>query len=548
MTVTQPHPTTDDVAVPPERPAAPEWQVAVAIARREAIRLTRASLVPLLVVLLMQAGSIRADIVDLRAASFNSPFTYLLLAATTLVVSHRAVTRSRRDGSEQLLSTTPAPPRARTAGHLLAVLAPTAMSAILGLVLAWYMTQTTIVGSFVPSELAVGPLLVAGAGCLGVLLARMWPQRFTPYLACVAIAAMELSVNNPWLVGSGARWLAFWVEGSLWWLLPRHSTTHLVYLLGLIAMAAVGALLRHGLTRRLLTAAVASIAVTAGAAAAQMRQPQAHWQQANAMFTDPASQQRCFERDSVRYCLFQDFTDLGDHFAAMVGSVRAVVPERAWPTRLEVTQRVTALDFEYVGPAAEHLPHLPDMPRTRIRQPDDGAIHPGLEFSWSPVQEPGFGVQVASAAIGLPLVPDPKDGSVCVAAGQARAVLALWAGAHATNDAPAGLSWLIDQADPDRTRPPGRSEHDAVLPVAEADVYGGFAVSYADIRLALRMLNLDDAAARVAERWEQLTDPATTTLQLADTLGIQPPATGAPRDPFIGHMDPDIANLGPPCR
>ena len=164
------------------------------------------------------------------------------------------------------------------------------------------------------------------------------------------------------------------------------------------------------------------------------------------------------------------------------------------------------------------------------------------------VQEAGFGVQVASAAIGLPLVPDPKDGSVCVAAGQARAVLALWAGAHATDDAPAGLRWLIEQADPDRTRPPGRSEHDAVLPIAEADVYGGFAVSYADIRLALRMLEVDDAAARVAERWELLTDPATTSLQLADTLGIRPPATGPPQDPFLGHMDPDVATLDPPCR
>ena len=548
MTVTQRPPTTEDLAVPPERPAAPEWQVAVAIARREATRLARASILPLLILMLMGGTSSNPDILDLRPSSFNSPFAYLLLAATTLVVSHRAVTRSRRDGSEELLSATPASPRARTAGHLLAVLAPTTIAALTGLVLAWYMTQTTTVGSFVPSELAVGPLLVAGAGCLSVLLARMWPQRITPYLACVAIAAMELSVNTPLLVGSGARWLAFWVEGSLWWLLPRHSTAHLVYLLGLIAMAAVGALLRHGLTRRLVAVAVASIAVTAGAAAAQMRQPQAHWQQANAMFADPASQQRCFERDGVRYCVFDKFADLGDHFAAMVGSVRAVVPERAWPNRLEVTQRVTALDFQYVGPAAEHLPHLPDMPRTRIRQPDDGAIHPGLEFSWSPVQEAGFGLQVSSAAIGLPLVPDPEDGSVCVAAGRARAVLALWAGAHATNDAPAGLRWLIDQADPDRTRPPGRSEHDAVLPIAEVDVYGGFAVSYADIRLALRMLDIESVAARVAERWEQLTDPATTSLQLADTLGIEPPATGAPQDPFIGHMEPDLVTLDPPCR
>lgn len=550
MTITEAA-VSGGTTVPPEpaRPSAREWRVAVALARREAIRLARASLVPLALAVLMNLPTNRSDVTDLRSASYNAAFTFLLLAAVVLVVSHRAVTRSRRHGSEEMLTATPAPPRARTAGHLLAVLAPTALAAVVAAWLGWDVTASgTTVGDVVPVELAVGPVLVAGAGCLGVLLARMWPQAFTPYVACVVIAAFELGVNTPRLAGSGARWLAFWVEGSLWWALPRHSTTHLVYLLGLVAMASLGALLRHGSTRRLVALAVAAVVVTTGAAAAQMRQPQSVWRRANAMFADPSSVQTCAERDGVRYCAFDFAVDLVDHFEEMVNGVRAVVPAPAWPQDLTVTQRVTALDFEYVGDSARWLPHLPDMPRDRIRQPDDGEIHPAVDFGWSSGQEIGFGVEVAASAIGLPIVPDPGDGSVCLAAGQSRAVVALWAGAHASDDADDGLERLVARAEA-AVASAGADEAAVVLPIAEVDVYGGFAVSLADARLALRLLDRDDAAARVAERWDELTDARTSSSQLADVLGVDDVGSLEPSlEPSMAHVDPDIATLGQPCR
>ncbi len=537
--------------VPPDpgRPPAAEWRVAAALSRREAIRLVRASLVPLALAVLMNLPTNRGDVTDLRSASYNAAFTFLLLAAVVLVVSHRAVTRSRRHGSEEMLTATPAPTRARTAGHLLAVLAPTALAAVVAAWLGWDLTaRGTTVGDVVPAELAVGPVLVAGAGCLGVLLARMWPQAFTPYVACVVIAAVELGVNTPRLAGSGARWLAFWVEGSLWWALPRHSTAHLIYLLGLVTMASLGALLRHGRTRRLVALAMAAVVVTTGTAAAQTRQPQSVWRRANAMFADPSSVQTCAERDGVRYCAFEISTDLIDHFEEMVGAVRAVLPASAWPEDIAVTQRVTALDFEYVGDSPRWLPHLPDMPRERIRQPDDGEIHPAVEFGWSTEQETGFGVEVAASAIGLPIVPDPGDGSVCLAAGQARAVVALWAGAHATDDADDGLEGVVERTE-EAVASAGAEEAEAVFPIVDVDAYGGFAVSLADARLALRLLDRDDAAARIAERWNVLTDPATSSSQLADALGVDDVGSlEPPLEPFMAHMDPDIATLGRPCR
>ena len=551
MTITEA--TVPTGATMPEdrrRATAPEWRVAAAIARPEAIRLVRASLVPLALAVLMNLPTNRSGVTDLRAASYNAAFTFLLLAAVVLVVSHRAVTRDRRHGSDEVLTATPAPLRARTAGHLLAVVAPTALAAVVTAWLGWDLTtRGTTVGDVVPAELAVGPLLVAGAGCLGVLLARMWPQAFTPYVACVVIAAFELGVNTPRLVGSGVRWLAFWVEGSLWWTLPRHSTAHLVYLLGLVAMASLGALLRHGLTRRLVALAVAAVMVTTGAAAAQMRQPQSVWRRANAAFADPSSVQTCAERDGVRYCAFEFSVDLIDHFEEMVGAVRAVLPASAWPDDLAVTQRVTALDFEYVGDSPRWLPHLPDMPRERIRQPDDGEIHPGIDFGWSIGQETGFGVEVAASVIGLPIVPDPSDGSVCLAAGQARAVVALWAGAHAADDADGRLQRLLAQTEEALMTSGGADDTQAVSPIVDVDVYGGFAVSLADMRLALRLLDRDDAAARIAERWDVLTDPATSSTQLADALDLDDVGrVEPPLEPSMAHIDPDIATLGRSCR
>lgn len=539
--------SVDGVTSPTEglRAGTSELRVALSLWRGEAVRLARTSIVPAALAVLMATDS--SDITDLRAASFNAAFPLLPLAAVTLVLSHRAVTRPRRDRTDELLRTTPASARARTAAHLLAVSAPTLFAVAAVVFSVWRHSAGPTIGPWSLTELAVGPLLVAGAGCLGVLLGCVWSQRFTPYLACVAIAAVELGINTPRLAGSGLRWLAFWVEGSLWWALPRQSAAHVVYLVGLITMAAVGALLRHRFTRRLVAAGVAAVTVTTGAGAAQMRQPQSEWRRTNAMFAAPASLESCSIRRGVRYCVFEEFADLADHFEDMVGGVRTVVPPSAWPDPLTVAQRVTALDLQYVGDAWRWLPHVPAMPRERLRQPDDGAIHPAVEFGWSSVQEAGFGVQVAAAPTGLPLVPDSRDGSVCNAVDQARAVVALWAGAHATDDAEQGLERLVENAT-SAAESTGRAERDAVVPIADVDVYGGFAVSVAQLRLATQLLDRDSAADTISRRWAFFTNPATRTSQLAEALGVGVTDASRPQEPFVAHTDPDIVRLGSPCR
>lgn len=547
MTGTRTESAPDSAVASAPRPTPPtsEWRVARSVWRVEARRLLLVAVVPAALGVAMSMGSV-GGVVDLRAGSINAAFNVLLLAAVTLVASHRAVTRGRRDGAEELFGATPAPARSRTVGHLLAVVAPVVLAVAATVVsTAMLASGGVTTGRLVLAELAVGPALVAGAGCLGVLLARMWPQPFTPYVACAAIAAVELGINTPQLAGSGARWLAFWVEGSLWWLLPRHPGAHLAYLLGLVAMAAVGALLRHGRSRRLTVAGAAAVAVTVVAAGFQMRQPEDHWRRANAVFAAPASVQRCWTDEGVRYCAFRGSEEVVEHVAGMVERVRAVTPATAWPPGVAVTQRVTALDLQYAG--GLDLPHVPAMPDGPVRQPDDGEIHPAVEFGWSPVQEVGLGVQVAAKALGLPVVPEPRTGRVCVAAGQARAVAALWLGGHASADARTGLAWLLTEVEDGLEAQPRGG---AVFPIAEVDVYGGFAVSPADVRLALELLGGDDVEVerRIAEHWELIRSPSTTTAQLAALLGARPPATADPAPPFVAHMDADIVGLGAPCR
>lgn len=520
--------TTSDRVGPSRRVS--EVRLAGAVARIEGGRLAGVALLPCVAAYLITRPP-GTGVYELRLFSIQSGFGFLLPAAVMLVASHRAVTRDQRTGAMDLFDATPAPPRVRTAGHLLAVTVPTAMAVVTVAVSALLATRAETTGRLVPAELVVGPLLVAGAGCLGVLVARTWPQRMAPYLACVAVAAAEVSLHTPRHAGSGFRWLAFWVEGTFWWLLPRPATAHLVYLAGLVAMAATGALLRHGATRRLLAAGVVSVAVVAGAATAQMRQPSAHWERANAMFAAPDTIERCTQRDGIEYCTFDGHERLVGHWDRAIGAVRAALPDDAAILPLTVNQRVSPLDLQHAGDAARHLPHVPDFPREpRLAAPPEGEIHTDVEWGWSTTQLLGLALRVAATAVDLPVAPRPDDGTICSAAGQARAVVALWATAHATPNARKELASLVAAVDGSRRGAPDRAFVLTEKLWEQAPVpYGGFALSTADARLALAMAEAPGAAEIVSQHWADLLRPSATTADLAAATGLTPVPVGPSR-------------------
>lgn len=514
------------------------WRAARSLARIEGRHLLRSPLVlaGLAFALLPGLGS-GVWVPELRASSADSAFMCLMLAAGTLGASNLATLRSRRHGTEELLGTTPAPPTVRTGAHLLSVAGPVVIAMVVVAVsLASDLLRRQAYGRPDLAELAVGPLLVAGAGALGVLLARWVPSALVAPVACVAIAAFELFMNSSALVATGWRWLGFWLQaGDIDLMPPRPARWHLVYLGGLIALAAVGALARHGLGRRIVVAGSVTLAVTAVAAAAQMRPVSSEtWAARNALLTNPEAGQVCEELDGVRYCAFPADGPLMARWAEVVSGVRRNLPPAAWPAGLAVTQRFTPGDLQYTPQTLREM--LPDLPARGTPLPDDGDVHPGSNWTTDGATALSLGLGVASRVVGLPLVP-PAPATLCDAAGQARAVVALWLGARATPDA---ASALRRAAPPDVVDLEGRP----YLVQVETSVQQAVAWGAVEVRHARALLTrpVPEVATALARHWDRLTDPATTTAEGATLLGLPNVPAGA-----VDSGRPSELRLGPPC-
>lgn len=499
----------------------PTGAVAVALARRETLRLTRSGGVMVttaLGVLLIFTGS---PFTDLRGDSIALAFGFLPLAALTLVGSHRATSRPWRDATEELLDTLPALPRARTGGHLLAVAGPFAFALMLLGATLFHRTQLSeSYGRVDWLEALVGPVLVAGAGALGVLLARLSPRALVPIAACIAIAVYEGQLVGERFVVSGWRWMAFWVDVGTTEVLPdRKPGAHLVFLIGLTALAALAALNRHGLSRSLVVVSLVTIAVTLAAAIVQTRPPTAaDWAARNRAIADPSSVHECQPAAGVRFCMYPTQTGLVRMaLAPRVERIRAALPEAAWPDGIEVLQRVTPSDLQYAHGQAKRLARfVPAMlPALTAQDPDDGRVYVAREWGWSPLQDAGFGLAVGNVVVGLPAGVG-TDGEVCSAAGQARAALALYAaGASAARDA----DYVRRLANDVAVRPADRA---GLFVVSEINVYGGAAFGVEDSQLAAALLDRPNDATRRAltEHWATLLDPATSTATAATLLGV----------------------------
>lgn len=550
--ITRPSTTTPPQSSPP-RGGSPEraWRIARSIARVEGRRLLRSPVVlaGLGLPLLMFAAQ-GAETVDLRELSITTGFMLLLPAAATLIASNLAALRAHRDGADELYGVAPAPAVARTGGQLLALAWPAVVSLVVpGSALAMAYVRAEAFGALDLAEVAVGPLLVAGAGALGVLLARWLPTPLAAPLACVAIAVFELAWNGDFVALSGWRWMAFWLQPAGEFpadLLPgRPAGWHAVYLTSLVAAAAVGALLRHGLTRRVGVVGAVVLSVAAVSAWAQGRPPSAaDWAAANGRIANPAAHQVCDQREGVRYCAYPRYRPLIDHWAEDVAGVLRGVPSSARPGELEVSQRlVPSSDMEYVGRRfhARLSRLLPALPPLDAPVPDDGALHPPMSWDWDGQDVPDLGLALGAAswAVGLPLAP-PAPQTVCDSSGQGRSVVALWLAAQATPETEEALRLVAAR------QATGR------LMVVRYGWDGALALGRAEIAHVLALLERprEDVAAAVARDWHLLTDPSATTEEVANRLGLAAVSEMAPAG-GAGPFDPETASpdlrLGPAC-
>ncbi len=493
------------------------------------------------------------EVTDQTEDAFLSGFAFLVLAAATLVAANLAVLRGRRHRTEELFSATPSDPAARTGAHLLALagLLVVSLALLVAGVLLSAMT-TEGFGRPHPAELAVGPLLVAGAGALGVFLARWAPFRLTVPLALVAIAFFELWLNSETWVVSSWRWVVFWYsEGALpaSFLPPRPSAWHLLYLVGLVALAGVGALLAHGWRRRVVVPGIVVAAVVAASTWAQTRPPSpGEWAARNNLLANPQDHQSCESREGVTYCAYPHYQALVDFWQRPIAGVAARLPAGALHG-LEVSQRLSAIDLQYVtdGHRRKLEAVLPDLPAAQAPPPDDGDLHPPVLWTTSGAAELGLALGAAAHAVGLPLVP-AAGGTRCDGAGQGRAVAALWLAGQATTETEAALRrlapvWM-------RSLAGGEGRHLVVRDLTDWGAHeSGVAWGETEVAAALALLDrpVGEVASVLVDDWEQLTDPPTSTEEVMARFRLAPGAVGPPeRDDDVKVAVLDIG-LGGPC-
>jgi hypothetical protein len=209
------------------------------------------------------------DVLTTGPTFFIGVFAYF---AANLVAS-----RSRRHGCTEHHASLPSAATSRTAGLCLAALAPAVLALSISLTaLAWHDAAGNLVGRPTVGEVVTGPLTVLGGGLLGIMIARWLPFPTASVVVMVGVVA-----TNVWLAGRPETFhmlgtyvsFARWDDDGLWvGRYPGNAEWHAVYLVGLCAMAATGALLPEA-RRKLPVLAVGGLLTAATVAAGLMQLP-----------------------------------------------------------------------------------------------------------------------------------------------------------------------------------------------------------------------------------------------------------------------------------
>lgn len=473
---------------------------------------------------------------------FLFPYCGMVLIAVALAVS-----RARRLGTDELFQTLPASDGARSAGHLLSVAWPVVASAAIAAVTLAYAETRGAVGTPDLAEVASGPVLVACAGAVGVLVGRWFPVAVAAPLAVIALGFFEglvLTAAGPEEL-SPLRAFAPWHAGPDGWptmLTLRRPGWHLVYLVGLGAIAASVAFMRRAVDRRHVVALGVALGLVALGGIAQARPiPEAELDRLAAMVWAPSRFQHCERRGEVTYCAYRGSEELIARWAPPVDGVRAAAPVRTGS--FLVGQRV----------AGAEIRNLPGELRSRFQGeappaepfvwPDDAGIHPGLDWCvpGDGSCELGLAAAVAFRIVGLPLSRDPRTaprpsdiegydpyrdwtelgvdpaGGMYDARGEARAAVALWLAAQATPGARTAFTT--------RFIPTPSGSNAAPFALAgcdnpEASVL--FGIREGAVARALLDIAPVSVTRVLSDHWSEAIDPGTRTDQLMGWFGIEP--------------------------
>jgi hypothetical protein len=209
--------------------------------------------------------------------------------------------------------------------------------------------------------------------------------------------------------------------------------------------------------------------------------------------------------------------------------VRALLPAAVVTRELAIIDRVPTIIGDSDCSPTPFLSSLPTQVASAVAPGEiwlaDGVVHPGsdtLPCSDDSVHELFTAVQVGSWAVGLPPSPHGLDVR-CAAAGQSRAVVALWLGGAVT---PGGADTLRDIVD----------EHSGPLATFEGwdsrPMFGAeFAI--ADIELAIELLErpVDEVATTLRAEWSSLTSAATPSSEIGTLFSLSSSGAEPSADP-----------------
>ncbi|MEO5842239.1 MAG: hypothetical protein ABIQ73_23895 [Acidimicrobiales bacterium] len=506
----------------------------LALGRAEARRTVRNKgvwvfvlLTPLLVIAATDGNHLRWQ------ASIELILGLVPLGWAVMVATNLAALRDRRHRVSELADTLPAAPATRTAGLLLGglVLVPV-VAVLLAVTLIVMLNSNELSGSPAIDELAVGLLIIGGASIVGVAVARWLPRSMFVVPAIFVTIALADSLDKS--STSRVRFLGFRTPPSPS-LLPalddRPTLWHLVWLATWCGLMAAVALARHGVGRRLGVAFVTLAVLAMLSGVAQIASASAGEAAARAdVLNRPADHQRCENIGAVDYCAYANYDDRIDEWQQVISAVLAHVPSAVAGQLREVHQRAEPVVGNSLCRPSDYLSVLeaPVRKKVSIEQAwfADGQIHPGLSDESLPCNRARLNllwtaVQAGAWAVGLPPTRS-YSAPRCVADGQARAVIALWLG----NVASGKLQQLSDVADTTDSGALAYSGWDTPPP-------WGVEFARADTAAALALAGVAtaDFDRMLADHWDELVDPSTSSARLFALLNLPAPAdsAGSPR-------------------
>lgn len=454
----------------------------------------------------------------LTNASWEAQMPMLIVAAGAYFAANLAAVRSYRFATTQAESVQPMPRWAQVAAQFAAV---GALSVVAGAMMLTHLLTLSsaagAAGTILYVEAAASPATVLLAGGLGVTvghLARGFAAGAVSFAILGAVVFAGLVDGRSW------RWLtpvaledAFAVPAVPTALAQRPAGWHLLWILTLLAAAAVLTLLVVGLGRRtgmLAPPVLAAVAVLAGSmqlAAPTLQQTPA-WHDA---FAHPETMQTCQKRDAVTYCAFPDFTSRIDAWHAVVEAQSDALPPGVDPGPFAVRQRLSMPASDGIGFT------LP------VEEWDAGDAATGtpeaipVSTRWAGTDSDSYGqTQVLAFSLGVAhrlatdeRAPVPPSGGGAIELCGGRGVVIAWL-ATGTNDAGRhAVEVVLSRGD--------------LIDATILDSSTSYLVGFGETELIRSLLDRDAAEVTTTmhRHWGELLDPATDAEEAAALLGVR---------------------------